>query len=266
MQLLDLHDEARARPIPVAFDPADESAPWLLFSVGFGGGRGGYAYLARAWNDLGFNVAVVEHVGSNLAVLQGLGRRGTRQSELAEKVGEAVRDEAELRARPQDLWFVRRFLCSPDSWVGAAGHSFGSYTALAALGCETVVGSFAGELPWQGALVLSPQPPGAMITAGGFGSVEVPVFTVTGTRDSGMPAGIDFEARRQVYRALPAGLRWGAVLKGADHMSFAAVGLNTAPVTETVAALSCEFWSALREGREPRWPQGLPVEVQFESD
>ena len=270
MQLLDLFDASRQRSIPVALYAAQaELRGWILFSVGFGGARSGYAYLGRAWSQLGFNVVVIEHVGSNAAILKEIYRPGMRQAELSVVVGERVRDVAEMLARPQDLLYARTRLCGHHPWVGVAGHSYGSYTALAALGAEVLlpdgaVHRFSSGLSWAGAVLLSVQPPDSVVSTRGLSEISVSCFMLTGTRDNGMPAGVSYQQRIQSFHALPCGHKYLAVLESADHMSFAAIGLAVAPVVETVARLTGQFWQSLRSGQPPCWPDSLPLEVQID--
>ncbi len=266
--LLDLQDFGRHRPIPVAHYPAQgERLGWLLFSVGFGGERSGYAFLGRCWSARGFDVAVVEHVGSNLEVLRRLRRPGMRQSELAVVVGQQARNGEEMRHRVEDLQEVRRQLCGLNDWVGVAGHSLGSTTALGVLGAELRLESGPWLPPqgpgWQAAVLLSVQPPGSMVTIEGWRAVEVPCLLITGTLDHGMPAGVEVEGRLRAYQYLRPGLRWQALLEGADHMALAGVGLRVAPIVTTLEHISGEFWVAQREGRCPRWSTSYPQNVEF---
>jgi pimeloyl-ACP methyl ester carboxylesterase len=261
MELLDLFDTDRQRSVPVAVHPAGSpEVGSILFSVGFGGGRQGYAYLARAWAQLGFRVVVVEHVGSNLSVLQQLqtqlvGLKGSAQRQrLAELVGEKGRDPLERAHRPQDLLYVREALLGSSPWVGLAGHSYGSYTALAA----------SSMADFRGQVLMSMQPPRLPGEAERLAAVEIPTFMLTGTRDSGMPAGVDWEDRLEAFYGLPAGLGYLAVLDGADHMAFADVGLNLRPILETVISLTSEFWRALPLEQQPQWPGKMPVGVRLE--
>lgn len=280
MQFLDLFDDQRQRAVPVAHYPAQgKPLGWLLFSVGFGGGREGYGFLGRAWSQSGFDVAVIEHVGSNLPVLKSLQFPGMRQHQLAEAVSLKVREPEELLARPSDLQFVRQRLCPQASWVGLAGHSFGSYTCLAALGLEVQMPQGPRRLgsgsSWQGAFLMSVQPPREAvepISSGlslfdrrSFAEIDIPVMMMTGTRDSGLPSGVDYQQRLESFRALRGGKHVSAVLRGADHMSFAGVGIAVEPVVRTVSRLSQAFWGGVRAGRPPEWPGELELEVDFEN-
>lgn len=255
MEIIDIFDSSRQRAIPLGLYPhVGEFQGWIFFSVGFGGSRSGYAFLGRAWSELGFQVAVIEHIGSNAEVLKSIQRPGMRNAELAEVVGSKVLEPQELQDRPLDLAYARRLLCPGDQWAGLAGHSFGSYTALAGLN---------GPQPWAGLLLMSPQPPGDRHSPAQLAGVRLPCLLLTGTKDSGMPAGVTFEQRILTYEALPPGRKALGLLQGADHMAFAGIGLAVGPHAETVAALTGEFWTALRQGRPARWPVDLPVQVDL---
>lgn len=257
VEILDLFDSSRQRAIPLGLYPYQGPCfqGWIFFSVGFGGSRTGYAYLGRAWSQLGFQVAVIEHVGSNAEVLKSLQRPGMRNAELAEVVGRKVREPQELEDRPLDLAYARRVLCPSSQWAGLAGHSFGSYTALASCHAES----------WQGMVLMSPQPPGDRHRLQELSGVTLPCLVLTGTKDSGMPAGVTYQQRLATYDAMPDGGKTLALLEGADHMAFAGIGLGVGPHMETVAALTGEFWKSLRAGRAPDWPTRLAVAVELRS-
>lgn len=257
MEIVDLFDSSRQRAIPLGLYAyqGDHFQGWIFFSVGFGGSRTGYAYLGRAWSQLGFQVAVIEHVGSNAEVLKSLQRPGMRNAELAEVVGRKVLEPQELVDRPLDLAFARRCLCPSRQWAGLAGHSFGSYTALAS--CHSQ--------PWDGMVLMSPQPPGDRHSLQELSRISLPCLVLTGTKDSGMPAGVTYQQRLATYEALADGDKTLALLDGADHMAFAGIGLGVGPHMETVAALTSEFWSCLRRSQAPVWPTALPVAFELRS-
>jgi len=272
VEFLELYDSARGRSIPVAiYSPAASSLGWLLFSVGFGGTCQSYAFLGRAWSQRGFQVAVIEHVGSNDRVLKEIHRPGMRQAQLAEVVGERARDPQEMKDRPLDVALVRQQLCSQADWVGVGGHSFGSYTTLAVLGCEMLLPDGPRRwqlgLEWKAALLMSPPPPDTVITRRGLSEVTIPSLWLTGTRDSGMPAGVTYQQRLESYAQVPSGHKWQALLEGVDHMALAGLGLAVKPVVETLSQVTGQFWSQIRAGaRLGPMGQGLPVEVHIESN
>lgn len=246
-QDIDLVDAARNRAVPVRlWQPESSARAWILFSVGFGGQRSGYAYLGRAWARLGIATAVIEHVGSNLEVLKSLG--GRTGPERNREVVQKVSDPAELAARPRDVATVhghlaRKFAGLP---LGLAGHSFGSYTVLAALGLPTVpaLPEFANALRPDSCLVISPQPPGRLFSERVLGMVDTPTLVLTGTRDVPLDGKGDYKARAAVYDHLPEPTRNLAVLPEVEHMAFAGIGLGLAPTLEKIESLTAQWWDS----------------------
>jgi hypothetical protein len=248
-QDIDLFDSSRNRAVPVRlWLPTGEPRAWIIFSVGFGGERSGYAYLGRAWARSGLATAVVEHVGSNLETLKALPGR-TRQ-ERNQEVVKKVADPAELADRPRDLALVHAHLAARWSQLplGLAGHSFGSYTALASLGLPTVprLPELAPEqrLRPDSCLLISPQPPGRLFSSRALGSVGSPSLILTGTEDATLDGSEDYRARAAVYDHLPQSLRNLVVLPGVEHMAFAGIGLGLASTLKTVEELTCRWWES----------------------
>lgn len=245
---LDLNDPTTGRPVPVRlWLPEGETRAWILFSVGFGGERSGYAYLGRAWAERGLATAVVEHVGSNLDVLKSLPgkHREERNREVALRVG----DTAELAARPRDILLVRSHLSEKIGTLplGLAGHSFGTYSMLAAQGLPTVPVLPALEAPLAGAtscLIISPQPPGTLFSPRALGTVAQPTLVVTGTKDGPLHGDGDYQARAAVYDHLPESQRNLVVLDGVEHMAFANIGLKLAPTLRAMEGLTLAWWES----------------------
>lgn len=243
------------------YPPAEgEPIGLLLFSVGFGGAREGYAFFARHWSSLGFLVVVVEHVGSNYQVLKAL--RPKNHAELAQLVADKVREPAELMDRPYDLIYVAHQY-DRELPLGLAGHSFGAYTVCAASGAPMVLsGGAPGSkarvhhaLKPRGIIAMSLQPPGFFLDGPGMAVLNMPTLLITGTLDSGMPAGTDYRQRTLGYNFLPEATRQLAVLEGAEHMTFAGIGLKVQPFVRELELLTARFW---------RKAWGLPT-VEFAS-
>jgi len=241
LDLLDLHDSKRDRAVPVArYAPSGEPRASILFSVGFGGGREGYAYLGRAWAERGCETVVVEHVGSNLEALKPLRRPGQRSAELAQLVAAAVRDPGEQRHRVEDLAFVRRALPRP-SWI-LAGHSYGAGTVLrAAPTCEA-----------RALLALSPPAPEEFP----YEPLAMPVLLLTGTRDD---FAVSHQDRSRALEFMAPGRSALAVIEGADHMGLAGVGLDLAPILAAVQTVTGAFLEDVLAGRALRSAEGPGV-------
>ncbi len=242
MDLLDLHDSQRGRLVPVArYRPAGAPRASVVFSVGFGGGRDGYAYLGRSWAERGFETLVVEHVGSNLEALKPLRRPGQRSADLAQLVAAAVRDPVEQRERVADLDFVRRSLVHQPWLLG--GHSYGAGTVLRA----------APESDAVGLLALSPPGPEEFP----YRPLAVPVLLLTGTRDD---FAVSHRDRSRALEFMAAGRSALAVVEGADHMGLAGVGLDLGPVLAAVTAVTGAFLEDVVAGRRPAPPAVSGVE------
>ena len=77
-----------------------------------------------------------------------------------------------------------------------------------------------------------------------LGTVDLacPTLLLTGTLDSGMPAGVDYRQRLAGYALFPPALREIALIEGADHMSFAGIGLKVGPTVKTLCQVTGAFW------------------------
>lgn len=247
-QDLELSDNSRGRPIPVRlWEPTGTARGWVLFSVGFGGDRDGYGYLAKAWAQRGIATAVVEHVGSNLKVLKGLpgATRRERNLEVVKRVG----DPEELAARPRDLLFVWNELSSRFEGLplGVGGHSYGTYSALSAFGLPTVVKLPGLEQTLEGVsscLIISPQPPNTLFSERALGLVSVPTLVMTGTKDVRLDGQGSYTERVSVYDHLPVELRQLAVFDQVEHMDFAGIGLGISSRLAAIAGVTGEWWES----------------------
>lgn len=253
------------RVVPVRRYSAQGTARgWILFSVGFGGDRNGYAFFARAWQAMGLTTFVVEHVGSNLEVLRSLPqkRRAERNAEVVRRVGDPV----ELRARPQDLVLVwdhlwREFEGLP---LGLGGHSYGSYTVLACAGLEPrLVKHGVQPLPAESYLVISPQPPGMVFEAEEFTRIDRSTLVMTGTRDDLLSGESGYRERVAAYESLPEEHRGLVVFQDFEHMDFAGVGLNLSGKLAAMKAAGELWWRStlLNDGI---WPGELQASVASE--
>lgn len=258
-QDIDLIRASQGRRIPVRlWLPDGSTRAWLLFSVGFGGDRTGYAYLGRAWAARGIATAVVEHIGSNLEVLKGL--PGKTREERNQEVVRSVSNPAELAARPLDLLEVHRHLAPRfgDLPWGVGGHSFGSYSVLAALGLPTIPVLPSLPDPLRGAsscLVISPQPPGHLFSQRVLGTLDLPTLVLTGSKDDLLDGDGDYTRRVAVYEHLPVGQRNLVVLEGVEHLDFAAIGLSLAATLRAVEGLTSQWWESTLFGVDTSPPE-----------
>lgn len=238
-ELHDFFDPSQDRPIPVKlYLSSEEGVGWVLLSVGFGGTRESYGYLARAWTDLGLHVAVVEHVGSNLEVLKGLSHHSRAQRNA--EVVRLVSCPHERLARPKDFLYVYSQLKSRfgNLPLALAGHSYGTYTVLSAMGLQSrgLETNFQGsEVPVRCTVLMSPQPPGMLFAREEYRKVGVPTLVVSGTKDDLLDGSQDYLSRREVYEVLPTQMANLLIFEGVAHMTFAGLGLNIRKQLETIS-------------------------------
>lgn len=225
-------DTDRKRDLPVRIYAPDVKAvagplPLVVFSPGLGGSRSGYEYLAHCLAENGFICIVISHVGSDTFVLA----KGGTQALLA-----ALADPQNRIARPLDVSFVITQALSPQQGssllkgridadrIGVAGHSFGAYTTLAAVGQtadtpDQKARSFRdGRI--KAAVAMSAQAPGALgLTRTSWDSINESVMTMTGTRDYNLLNG-DATMRRYAFDHMPAGDKYHVVIAEATHFAF----------------------------------------------
>jgi predicted dienelactone hydrolase len=224
-------DSARSRrlrvqlhyPRPIGTAPP-RAQPVIVFSHGLGGDPEGYRYFGEHLASHGFLVILPQHAGSDSVVAQ----QGPAALIAA---GAALVNRID---RPLDMGFVLdrvQALRSRDpvlryadmSKVGVAGHSFGAYTALAAVGQTTRQnGCTLGfrDRRVRCALAMSSQGPGTLgLTPRSWQDITVPVLTMTGTKDVGLGTK-DVADRRAAFEGMPQGDKFHLTIKDAEHLAF----------------------------------------------
>lgn len=160
-------------------------------------------------------------------------RRASRGNRLMNGITEEnTSDPANLENRPKDISFVLDQLTKHERFskiadmkrVAVAGHSFGSYTTMAACGMRVDLPgredvSFKDERVRCG-IGMSPQGRGVMgVDTGAWDSIAVPMLIVTGTKDMGQG---DRAAswRHEPYAALKSRDSYFLNITDATHMTF----------------------------------------------
>lgn len=230
----DWHDSARDRDLPVRiYYPATGKGPFpvIVFSHGLGGSRDGYEFLGRYWASHGYVCVHLTHIGSDTSVL-----KGNKQS--LEAMRKAAADLKNALNRPKDVSFALDRLPELNRGdsklkgrlavdrIGLAGHSFGGYTTLASAG-ETFIGprgrDFAlGDPRLKAAIAMSaPAKPRDRATLDQeYGSIKIPLFVMTGTKDDSPIGDSKAEDRRIPFDHLSGIEGYLLILNGGDHMVF----------------------------------------------
>jgi predicted dienelactone hydrolase len=238
--------------------------PAIVFSHGLGGTRDGYEYLGRHWASHGYVCVHLQHKGSDDSTWKG-------KKHPLEEMRKAVRNPGTAIARPLDVRFaldqLEKLNKDDPKWkgkldlakVGLAGHSFGAWTTLACAG--QVFFSVTGKPVSQpeprikAAIAMSPSaPPGKTDLEKAFGSIKVPIYHLTGTRDDGVAITQTKPADRRVpYDHIKAAPQYLTVFEGGDHMVFAATrrlgaGKKDAVFHDLIRMSTTAFWDAHLRG------------------
>jgi predicted dienelactone hydrolase len=204
--------DGKAREVPVRVylprsddpAPATERLPVVVFSHGMGGSRDGYEYIGRHLASHGYIMVHPQHAGSDTPAIIELAkesRRNGKRPGVAGIIDEGTSDPDNLVDRPLDVAFVLDRIkghatlgpLADMERVAVAGHSFGSYTALASAGMRVElpeshkgpVRSFR-DARIKAAIAMSPQGPGVMgIRADAWEPITMPVLLITGSKDMG---------------------------------------------------------------------------------
>lgn len=229
-----------------ATEALKQPLPLLLFSHGLGGSREMYVYLGQYWASHGFIVVHVQHIGSDEALW-----RDNKRPMLAMKA--ATLDPRTAANRPKDISFaIDQMLAlnadkdSPfyqkvdGQRIGAAGHSFGSYTVLALAGQGSehqsrVAQKVMGELRDERVRAIIPMSAPVSDRAVGnadfrrqlYDPINLPVFHMTGTRDTSPISSATAASRRIPFDAIEKNDGYLLTFTDGDHMVFSGRRRNT---------------------------------------
>ncbi len=242
--------------------------PVIIFSHGLGGSREGYKYLGEYWASYGYVSVHLQHIGSDDAVWKGAGANA--------KIGmnRAVADPNNAVNRPLDVRFAidqvdklnredPLFKGRLDmDHVGMAGHSFGAYTTLAVAG-EVFIPADHKEVSMpdsrvKAAIAMSSPVPSA--NAGketldrAYAKIKIPVFHMTGTKDSSPIGGTTIAQRRLPFDHSKPGDKYLVTFTDGDHMIFSGRLVRSASDTafqRLICMGSLAFWDAYLKGIAP---------------
>lgn len=238
--------------------------PVILFSHGFGGNKDSFGPIAQHWAGHGY---VVIHPSHN----DGIGRqRNNARNEdndnliVRGRLGgllDGLNDPDKISSRVADLVLILDKLEDLPKLVpnlngkidtqsiGVSGHSFGAYTAMliggvtADLGKEKRKSFFDKRV--KCILPISGQGTGQQgLTKKSWDSLQMPMMTITGTRDRGAGGqGVDW--KKEPYKYSPPGDKYLVVIDAASHVSFGGgLGARGSGITDVVKLSTTHFWDA----------------------
>ena len=257
---LEWRDPVRDRNVParIYYPAATSPCPVIVFSHGLGGSRDGYGYLGQHWASYGYVSVHLQHIGSDTAVWLG-------SKNMMADMGKAAANPANAINRPLDVRFaidqIEKLNKDDGPFkgkldlerIGMAGHSFGAYTTLAAVGEVFVLPggkeTSLVEPRIKAAIAMSsPVPLNRANDDKAFGSIKVPVFHMTGTKDDSPIGNSKSPDRRIPFDHSKPADTYLLIFKDGDHMVFSGrIGILR-PLDKEQQALilssSLAFWDA----------------------
>lgn len=232
--------DGRVVPIKVYF-PVNTPGPRpvILFSHGLGGSREAKQYLGEFWASHGYVCVHMQHKGSDESIWRDVPPR-----DRVRALKRAIKVPANSINRPLDVTFVidqlEKLNRDPDSpWhnrldlehIGLAGHSYGAFTTVAIAGqvfSDKRGREFDVRDPRVDAVIaMSPQAPKDPAQYDlSFAKIKIPVFYMTGTKDTSMiQPDVTADDRRVAYDHTPGPAEGGpdvylVTFTDGDHMIF----------------------------------------------
>lgn len=233
----------RVIPIKIYYPSAEglSNLPVIMWSHGLGGSVDGAAFLSRYLASHGYVIVHVQHKGTDSSLWEG--KPGHPWDIIK---GMEIPRSATL-ARFADVPFV---LDSLPEWMaaheeiariadlnnlGMSGHSFGAMTTQVMLGQEYpdeqgILQDYS-DIRFKAGILYSPVPTfylkgaenvyGASSSVQGlYGSIDRPLFHMTGTDDSSPVEGFDYSKRLAVYEDSHKAEKMLMILKDGDHMIY----------------------------------------------
>jgi len=249
----------REVPVRIRMPSGTRPAPVILFSHGLGGSLDAGTDWVEAWRAAGFITVNIQHHPSDDTIWRGTARpmQGLRGAMNAEQ----------LKARADDVHFVLDRIAGGGrvgncnlgradmAHIGMSGHSFGAQTTLAISGAHYGGQPVMADPRITAAIAFSPQPARGQSDQVAFGTIRIPFFTVTGTKDSMvLLSGVTAADRLRPYEAMPPGAKYLLVIDGANHLMLGGQQMRTrnssppAGMTRTVTEATTLFWRATLMG------------------
>lgn len=226
-------DDTRRRQVPVKiFYPAQGAGPFplVIFSHGLGGSREGYQYLGSHWASHGYVSVHLQHLGSDRAVWENSWLKLPALWRAAGKLENSLNrpldvtfalDQLEILNQSESPFKGRLDLTR----VGAAGHSFGAFTTLAAAG-QVFKGQGGRERSLadprlKAAIPMSaPVPRRREFLAQAYAKITIPCLHMTGTRDDSPIGGTSAADRRLPFDHMNGSDQYLVIFQDGDHMIF----------------------------------------------
>lgn len=241
----DFLDAGRNREVPyrVYFPESMQGRyPAVIFSHGLGGSRYAAAYLGKYLAGNGYIALHIQHPGSDVSVWR---NAGSSREDRVRAMEASLRNPRNAINRFQDIPFVLNQLGELNvsdpvfrghmdmDRIGMAGHSYGGRSTMFAAGERIGLQSRSFKDPRiRAGVILSPNLPRRNVDLHKtYEDIDIPLFHVTGTRDSSplrSARGSEPAQRTRPYQHINNNIpQYLLVLDQADHMTFSGRRMNT---------------------------------------
>ncbi len=234
-EFVDSARDNRAVPYKIYY-PVDhdiDKMPVILWSHGFGGNRDGASFISRFLAGQGYTLVHITHIGTDSSLWEG---KEGHPWDILRKV--KISRETTLN-RMYDVPFV---LDELEGWIaenpdigqymdmgniGMSGHSFGAMTTqvMAGMKFPDMNGKLVSlrDRRISSGILYSPVPISHLSDAKAediYGSIEIPLFHMTGTHDDSPLDGTDYKYRMIIKDHAGHPDQYLQVLDGGDHMIY----------------------------------------------
>ena len=230
-----------------------------LVSPGAGGSENGYAYLGAGMSGLGYLTAVMGHQESGKQAL----RKQILANGLRDGLAELITEPEAYKGRWMDISATRNWAQSQCSGKESIllGHSMGAATVMMEAGAQNNLGLQGGK-SFDVYIALSPQGVGAIFPPNAWSTIQRPVLTITGTKDTAL-GGASWQTRTEPFANMQPGCKWLGVIDNASHMNFAGRGFARKTEMLTVDLIQA-FMDGTHHGdcKAPEQKNGLHVQTK----
>ncbi len=234
-EFIDISRAGRVVPYKIYYpvDHGIEKIPVIIWSHGFGGNRDGASFLSRFFAGQGYIIIHITHAGTDSSLWEG---KGGHAWDVLQK---ATISRDDTLNRMYDIPFAldqlpHWALENPEigehmdlGRICMSGHSFGAMTTQAMAGMKIPDHKNnlmnLREKRIKCGILYSPVPIDHLTDAPAadiYGSIDIPLFHMTGTDDASPLDGYGYEHRLVIYEHSNHPEKYLQVLGGGDHMVY----------------------------------------------
>ncbi len=242
---------------------ANEKAPVIIWSHGFGGNRDGAAFLSRYVASYGYMLVHLTHIGTDSSLWENKKEHPwdvLRRTKVSREITLHRFKDVPFALDQLEHWVKTDQELGPLldlAQIGMSGHSFGAMTTQAMAGqlipdeTETLIRM--KEDRFKAGIAYSPVPIAHLTDAPPadlYGPIDIPLLHMTGTDDASPIEGFSYEHRLVVAEHAAHPEQYVLIKKDGDHMVYngtkgkLTANPNRERHEDIVKVLSLAFWES----------------------